>query len=175
MPRNRSGAAGVVQFEARAAASALGPVGHDEARATREVPEVLRERLGGAAVAVQRGDHRQRLVVRRTDIMRVRAGKHEQIVSERMMPARRPSQFRRRVKRKPRRRLGSAPRRDVSRKQISAAGARACAVQPGGQLSSGYVRTSNQGIHRANADTITPAQYQPRSASSLIGSPLPFS
>jgi hypothetical protein len=43
------------------------------------------------------------------------------------------------------------------------------------QLSSGYVRTSsNQGIHRANADTITPAQYQPRSASSLIGSSFLF-
>jgi hypothetical protein len=40
----------------------------------------------------------------------------------------------------------------------------------GGQLSSGYVRTRNQGSHRANADTITKAQYQPRSASSLIGS-----
>jgi hypothetical protein len=64
--------------------------------------------------------------------------------------------------------------RDVSRKQISAGGARACAVQPGGQLSSGYVRTSNQGTHRANADTITPAQYQPRSASSLIGSSFLF-
>jgi hypothetical protein len=38
-----------------------------------------------------------------------------------------------------------------------------------------YVRTSsNQGTHRANADTITPAQYQPRSASSLIGSSFPF-
>src|SRR5262249_38480801 len=40
---------------------------------------------------------------------------------------------------------------------------------------SGYVRTSNQGTHRANADTTTPAQYQRRSASSLIGSSSPFS
>src|SRR6266446_10391614 len=37
-----------------------------------------------------------------------------------------------------------------------------------------YVRTSNQGTHRANANTITPAQYQPRSASSLIGSSFLF-
>jgi hypothetical protein len=34
-----------------------------------------------------------------------------------------------------------------------------------------YVLTSMyQTTHRANANTITPAQYQPRSASSLIGS-----
>jgi hypothetical protein len=40
-----------------------------------------------------------------------------------------------------------------------------------GQLSSGYVLTSRyQTTHRANADTITPAQYQLRSVSSLIGS-----
>src|SRR5262249_61065221 len=40
----------------------------------------------------------------------------------------------------------------------------------GGNLSPGYVRTRNQGSHRANAAPITKAQYQPRSASSLIGS-----
>jgi hypothetical protein len=51
---------------------------------------------------------------------------------------------------------------------------REVARSTGGQLSSGYVRTSNQGTHRANADTITPAQYQRRSASSLIGKLLPF-
>jgi hypothetical protein len=42
------------------------------------------------------------------------------------------------------------------------------------QLSYGYLLTSNQGTHRANANTITPAQYQPRSASSLIGSSFLF-
>jgi hypothetical protein len=31
-----------------------------------------------------------------------------------------------------------------------------------------------QTTHKANANTITPAQYQPRSASSLIGSPSLF-
>jgi len=36
-----------------------------------------------------------------------------------------------------------------------------------------YLR-SNQGTHRANANTITPAQYQFRSASSLIWKLLPF-
>jgi hypothetical protein len=62
---------------------------------------------------------------------------------------------------------------DGSRRLARAA--REVARSTGGQLSSGYVRTSNQGTHRANADTITPAQYQRRSASSLIGSSSPFS
>src|SRR2546421_10579360 len=70
-------------------------------------------------------------------------------------------------------RLQPRPLPPARRRSADAACAGAL-IQPrstGGQLSSGYVLTSMyQTTHRANADTITPAQYQPRSASSLIGS-----